>query len=241
MTPSTSVPPTPDPRAYSEPLLQILAVLECAHLETGDGWLSAVEISHRLRDIWGLQLHWRTIERDLRTERNLVSSRKRSRRWEFLLLAAGRDSLASPRQDITLVDPSRAVQATLSLHTFLQDLKGSIRICDPYVDAVTIEHLDSCRSGVAVRLLSATVRDSGKLRRLIAAFKASGKTLEIRVVGTSVIHDRYIIDDKNMLISGTSLNGFGKKQCFMVFAPPGIRKTTSNSFDSEWGKANRWP
>jgi len=62
------------------------------------------------------------------------------------------------------------------------------------------------------------VRDTGPLRRILAAAKTAGYEIEVRVVGSRTLHDRYIIDDNEMVILGTSLNGFGKKQSFVIQA-----------------------
>ena len=68
-----------------------------------------------------------------------------------------------------------------------------------------------------------------------------GSVQEIRVDGSAPLHDRYIIDDSIMTILGTSLNGFGKKQCFIIQTGPDLRAVVLPVFDGLWKSATTWP
>lgn len=151
------------------------------------------------------------------------------------------EELGAAQSSVTFVDPIQAVKATLSLHDFLAKLQGSARVCDAYLDSTTLEHLSAIDRAVPVRLLTKNVKDSGTLRRLAAAWKNEGRSLEIRADGAAPLHDRYIIDDETMVILGTSLNGFGKKQCFIVQAGPDLRAVVAPVFDNLWSGAVPWP
>ena len=230
----------PDPRGFDDDLGRVLAILTNAK-RTGSPWLSAVDISNVLRDQYGLRVHWRTVESLLKEDRTLADRRKRGGRWQFAALAAGEARVTTAASPIVMVDPSTAVQSVLSLHAFLSALRGTIRLCDPYLDASTLEHLDACSARASIRLLTKNVRDTGDLRRLAAAFATQGRFLEIRVASVGSLHDRYVIDDAGMLILGTSLNGFGKKQCFIIRAGEDIRQMATAAFDSNWASGMIWP
>ena len=109
------------------------------------------------------------------------------------------------------MDPSKAVEAVVTLHDSLSKLSGDIKICDPYIDSTTIEHLDSCPSKSSILLLTKNINDSGKLKRILSAIRADGHRIYIRKSVNGRLHDRYILDSNSMLILGTSLNGFGTK------------------------------
>ncbi len=229
----------PSPRTLADDLHKVLAVLLLAKNEATP-WLSAAEISARLRDRHGVSLHWRTIEALFRTAQGIVSGRKRGGRIEYQIMQAGEELLIPPAANALVIDPSRAVQAISSLHQILSGLAGTILICDPYVDAVTLEHLDACPPGATILLLTENLRDSGKLRRLHAAMGVQGRRLEIHISPPGQLHDRYIIDDHIMFLSGTSLNGFGKRQSFLVSMGPDIRSTMLTDFQKRWATANPW-
>lgn len=226
----------PSAAIFDDELRQVLAVLAASDEE----WLSSLAVSHQLREKFGIALHWRTIDRVLTQNRQHVHRRKRTRRWEYQVLRSGRDLLDAPRQPVILVNPSEALQATMELHQLLASLVGTIRLCDPYLDAVTIEHLDACEKSQKIRLLTQTVRDSGKLRRVTAAARAAGYGLTIRVV-TGGLHDRYVIDEETMTILGCSLNGFAKKQAFVVRTGADFRQVMVKEFDRRWAVAKPWP
>jgi hypothetical protein len=63
----------------------------------------------------------------------------------------------------------------------------------------------------------------------------------VRVASAAPLHDRYIIDDVGMLILGASLNGFGKKQCFVIRAGEDVRSMAMTAFDANWASAVAWP
>lgn len=224
------------PNSFDEPLLQALAVL---HNE--GTWLTAATISKKLRDEHGIGVHWKKMETVFATNGGVVARRKKSKQWQFEILRAGEELLGAAQSSILFIDPIQAVKATLSLHDFFSKLKGTVRVCDAYLDNATLEHLHALDKGVTVQLLTKNVKDSGPLRRIVTAWKSEGRNLEIRVDGSAPLHDRYIIDESIMVILGTSLNGFGKKQCFIIQTGPDLRAVLIPSFDSLWKSATVWP
>jgi hypothetical protein len=149
--------------------------------------------------------------------------------------------LGAARTPIVFIDPAQAFKATLSLHDFFARLTGISRVCDAYLDNTTLEHLHAVTKAVPVRLLTKNIKDSGPLRRLVAAWKNEGRDLEIREASNAPLHDRYIIDDAAMVILGTSLNGFGKKHCFVIQTGPDLRTALLPVFDNLWNTAKPWP
>jgi hypothetical protein len=197
-------------------------------------------MSNDLRDRDSLNVHWRRISTLLRKETGLVARRKRARTWEFHLTLQGKGRLIASVPDILIVDPAQAVQATSNLHSLLSKLKGAIRICDPYFDEISVEHLDACPKNARILLLTRNVKDSGRLRRLHAALCQS-HAAEVRICSANVLHDRYVIADAEMLLLGTSLNGFGKKQSFVAKTGSDVRATMLGTFNGHWTSATKWP
>jgi hypothetical protein len=76
---------------------------------------------------------------------------------------------------------------------------------------------------------------------LAQAFVPKGVKLEVRKAAANVLHDRYFIAGQEVLILGTSLNGFGKKQCFIVRAGQSIAASLIHTFDDLWSKGTPWP
>ena len=231
-----------DPREFGERLEQVLATLWNASQDGDHGaWRSGVDISRALLDDFGINMHWRTIDSILRKHGTLAKRRKRQRRWEYILLAEGEELLGRAQGSISLVDPAQSLQATIRLHELLGRLVGTVRVCDPYTDAVTLEQLDACDSSLDVKLLTQTVRDSGKLRRLVGAARRDFAGFEIRTAPKKNLHDRYVIDDDSMIILGSSLNGFGNKQSFIIPVGADVRMGMLRQFEQLWLAGRTWP
>jgi len=229
-----------DPHDYHGNLEKAIAVL--ANRNTGAArWMTSAEISRTLREEHGIQIHWRSLGTVLHKQPDLVARRKRNHRWQYSALRAGTDKLESKEPPVVLVEPLKGVQNVVTLHDILASLRGAVSVCDPYADSATIEHLDSCSQSSGIRLLTHNITDSGRLRRHLAAFSKSGRALEVRRTPKASIHDRYVIDRNGMIIMGTSLNGFGKKESFLIKAGQDIRHSTLSAFNRHWSTATVWP
>lgn len=64
-----------------------------------------------------------------------------------------------------------------------------------------------------------------------------GVELEVRKALAGVLHDRYAIDDSGMLMFGTSLNGLGLKQSFVVTLGEDLRSAALAAFEATWDTA----
>ncbi len=231
-----------NPSEFTSCFERALCILHNWQIDSSnEPWLTAAEISKRLREVWGLSCHWRTISTELDKDKTLVARRKRNHRWQYFILEKGKEIVGRTENLVTLIDPKNAVQHTSTLHDHLETLEGRIHICDPYLDSSTLEHLDSCSKDTEILLLTHNIQDTGRLRQLILAYPATGKRIEVKKTQKATLHDRYIIDKKNMFVLGTSLNGYGKKECFVIKVGQDIRKLTLDSFKGHWDKALVWP
>jgi hypothetical protein len=202
---------------------------------------SGVEISKHLLTNHASNVHWKSIEAALRKAKGLAHSSKRNGRWVFNPLKAALDRVNGANDSIALIDPSKAVMATVRLHDTLAALSGLVRLCDPYLDQKSLHHLDAIPEKTTLRVLTFNITDSGTTRSLVQAFAAKGVVLEIRKAHANVLHDRYLVAGGQVLILGTSLNGFGKKQCFVIRAGQSIADSLQATFDGLWAKATPWP
>lgn len=227
------------PSEYDNELAQALACLVNVGPSTAAALSRALEADH------GIQIHWRRIDALFRKEivrkSGVVARRRKDGTWHFSALPGTTRKLehSGASNDVVLVDPSRAVSATQSLHETLRQFRGALAICDPYLDSTSLHHLDSCGEATSLRLLTTKVTDSGELRVLLGAFASSGRPIEVRT--TKGLHDRYLICPTGMVILGTSLNGFGKKQHFIFRAGADVRKAVLTAFEALWASASVWP
>lgn len=126
----------------------------------------------------------------------------------------------------------RATEAVLA------SLDGDVKLCDPYVDGRTIDLLAECTNAQSIELLTMNIKNPTTLKRDVRAFvQQYGVPLEIRVASGRTLHDRYAIDRGGMLLFGTSLNGIGFKQSFVVAVGEDVRASVLSTFDAYWNAA----
>lgn len=219
-------------------LQRSLWALLLAKVEGSTPSLSSAEVSRLLREIAGLNVHWRTIQALLLQNPELVSRAKRGPRWWFSIMRPGEDLLTGKGDIVRFIDPTQAYTATRGLHSILAASKGTVRICDPYADATALDHLTSVPTTCDIRWLSSNVHSRSALRQELAAFSTQYCSIDLRLMRRGILHDRYIIDDSRILLLGCSLNGFGKSQSFIVSLGEDIRLAMLQVFDSNWNSAS---
>jgi hypothetical protein len=177
-----------------------------------------------------------------------ASSPKNARQWP-----RGRSKVAgyirSCKQALTrypsrgpgtvFVDPTQALSGIRETQGILADLQGDLSVCDPYVDGRTLDFLADCKAGTSIRLLTYNIKKPTAFERDVKAFnREHDSPLEVRVATAKVLHDRYIIHEGGMLLLGTSLNGLGQKQSFVVSIGQDLRSTTLQAFDALWSEGS---
>ncbi len=160
-------------------------------------------------------------------------------RYYYQILGAGIKALAEVPETVTFVDPSQALTHIRRIETVLAERTGVVHLCDPYVDGRTLDFIAECASASEVRLLTATINKPAPFSRDLKAFRQQHRSvpIEVRQATPGVLHDRYLIDGSSMLIFGTSLNSFSKKQSFVIAAGEDIRRTVLSEFDRLWGQS----
>lgn len=215
----------------------LASVRDCQDLD----YLTPADVSDILRDVQGIHLPRQRVSAILQQERGTVSRRRITGKNYYKIMKEGVDLVVPAIQTAIYVDPENALTHIRRFEDVLAGLNGDLRICDPYVENKTLDLLVECRSASSVSLLTANVLKESKLRRDLAAFEQEHSLdLEIRIVGQGLLHDRYIIHDGGMLMLGASLNGFAKKQSFIVPLGPDIKAATMLAFQRMWSSASKF-
>lgn len=217
---------------------QALWVLWVGKDRVGETMMTSTEISSVLRDAFGIAVSRQKIEAALSKERGTVFRLKKDGRRVYQLMQAGIDELAAKREDVVFVDPRQAFSKFRETQAILADLRGDLRVCDPYVDPHTLDLLADCKAAASIRLLTMKIDKRTAFERDVKLFnKQHGDVLEVRVVPQRVLHDRYAIHNDGMLLFGTSLNGLGLKQSFVVSLGEDMRAAAMRAFDDVWSGA----
>jgi hypothetical protein len=227
----------PNIRALADEREQVIWVLWVGRDKATSPTLSAADVSSVLRDVFGIHISRQRVQSMLAAERRTIVPRRKGRETGYQVMQAGIDEVAGSSM-ATYIDPDKALSSIRKVQAILSVLTGDIRLCDPYVDGRTLDLVAESKKATSVRLLTANVKDVSVLKRDIKAFhRQHGSHLEVRIAQAPGLHDRYAIDDVGMLMFGTSLNGIGFKQSFIVVLGPDIRSSMIPVFDSTWSQA----
>lgn len=224
------------PHALADDRQRVLWVLATTRDDPDLDYLTPAEVSDILCDLEGINVSRQRAAGLLQKESSAVVRRRRSKgRARYKIMSAGIEELEPSGPTSMYVDPEHALTQIRKLEEILASLVGHLKVCDPYVENKTIDYIAECRKACSVKLLTANVLKETTLRRDLAAFaKQHGDKLEIRVAPAGLLHDRYILHDGGMLLLGTSLNGFAKKQSFIVPLGPDIKSATETAFNRVW-------
>lgn len=217
---------------------QALWALHIGQVRAGVPMMTPSEISVVLRDVYGIALPRQRIEGILSNEKQSVSKRKKNGKRAYQIMQAGIDEIEGS-SSVLLIEPEKALTSLRATEAVLATLGGAVKVCDPYVEGRTLDLLAECTGAQSIELLTMNVKNPKTLKRDVRAFiQQYGTPLEVRVASGRVLHDRYVIDDSGMLLFGTSLNGIGFKQSFVVTVGEDIRASVLATFNAYWQAAN---
>jgi hypothetical protein len=201
-------------------------------------WLTAGEVSLVLRDVYGFPLSWQKVQALIAVERGTVATTRKGGARRHQIMQAGLDELLAKGPDVVFIEPDKALTGLRSAEAIIQSFDGVLRFCDPFVESSSLDLLAKATKTTEIRLLTVNIARSQVFTRDLAAFRNEhGNKIEVRQAVPGTLHDRYAVDDARMLLFGTSLNGLGKKQSFIVELGQDTRATVMAAFDGVWASA----
>lgn len=217
---------------------RVLWVLGVGKVKAGQVWMTPSEVSVVLRDVYGFPLSRQKAQALIGTERGTVATSRKGGFRRHQIMQPGLDELLAKGPDVVFIEPDKALTGLRSAEAIMQSLNGVLRFCDPYVESASLDLLAEATKATDIRLLTVNVARPQVFARDLAAFrKEHGNKIEVRQAAPGTLHDRYAVDDARMLLFGTSLNGLGKKQSFIVELGQDVRTTVMAAFDSAWAAA----
>ena len=181
----------------------------------------AHEISVALRDAYGIAMTRQRVTSLFASERTAVAHQATGR--------SGRVPAHGSRSGRgTRVGAGRHIHRTRHRPNGNPDHRVAARLpyrhrphCRSLRDGRTLDLLAACTNADEIRLLTANIAKPTPFTRDLEGFRREHKVpIMVVQVAPGVLHDRYAIDDYGMVLFGTSLNGIGKKQTFVVAVGP---------------------
>jgi hypothetical protein len=230
---NASVNDLPDPHELDD-RLRAFWVLRVGQI-VGMDVMTPAEISSVLRDVYSIDVPRQRVEGILSRESGTVAKRKKNRKRAYQLMGTGSKELDGISTAVTFIEPTTAFTKLREVHSILGSVAGELRVCDPYVEMRTLDMLAECKKATSIQLLTVNVKQPAGFKQAAKAFVTEhGITLDVRTLPPGVLHDRFLIHDGGMLMFGTSLNGLGLKQSFVVALGEDIRASVTATFDADW-------
>jgi hypothetical protein len=224
---------------YDTDRQRVLWVLRVAKECLDQAWVSPGDIASVLRDAYGLVIPRQRIPSVLTGGSAAVARRKVMGRYVYQVMQPGLQELDAAPETVTFVDPAQALTHIRRVEALLAERHGTASICDPYVDGRTLDFIAECVNADHVRLLTEKISKPQPFGRDLKAFiqQHAHLPIEVRRAQPGTLHDRYLIDSDSMMIFGTSLNSFGRKQSFVILAGEDVRRVVLAEFDRLWTTA----
>lgn len=204
-------------------------------------WMSPGEMEAVFRDRYSVHIPRQRIPGLLSSLKGSVTRKRVDGRIAYQIMKPGVDAIGSPSEAVTFIDPDQALSHIRKVEDIFRSQAGVLRVCDPYVDGRTLDYLAEATNVAEIRLLTANISKPGPLRRDMKAFDQQHRIpLEVRQASAGLLHDRYVIDDGGMLIFGTSLNSFSRKQSFVIRTGLDVRGSVLRAFDTRWNSSPRF-
>ncbi|MBN1573976.1 MAG: hypothetical protein JW984_12340 [Deltaproteobacteria bacterium] len=127
----------------------------------------------------------------------------------------------------------------------LKNLKGELRIVDPYCGLRTLDILKELGT-IPIKFLTNTQYLSNRRSfiRELNDFLSENSKAEFRdIYSNDIIHDRYIISSNSLVIIGQSIKDLGKKESFLISLDKknfiDFYKTIKTNFKTKWDRSNQ--
>lgn len=229
------------------PLLLSFAALDIAFDQAEVERLTAEHIVACLESA-GVAVKKASISRALARAGDRVSVRKTiDGETEYKLMTRGRreieDVLGGELMAVAYVEGGKPRTARLRLGEILVQLKGMVRLCDPYYGVKTLDTLDHLPPASNFRFLTGKTTESArKVTGAIRDFKKERPKAEFRVAAAAhELHDRYALTKECLLILGHGLKDIGGKESFVIRVDrelaPDLLNEVREKFDERWKAA----
>lgn len=130
--------------------------------------------------------------------------------------------------------------AQLRLRDLFRELRGELRVCDPYYGTGSLLRLDLLTHCNKIRFLTrqADSKEQSFVDKALKEFVSQRPNVEFRKASSNNLHDRYILADEEIVILGHGLKDVGAKNSFVIRLRremcEDIMGILAASFDNEW-------
>lgn len=151
-------------------------------------------------------------------------------------LEQGHADLLQKKPDEILIEPGTPHSAYVFLRDVVQAASRLVFLVDPYVDRSIFSLLSNVPTGVEIRVLTRQQNAPADFAAEALKFTQQfGSNLECRA-GLNDFHDRFLVVDEKLFLSGASFKDLGKKVS-VVAEVQDIKAHTLAELEARWNSA----
>lgn len=246
----------PDFYSYKTTLERSLWILWVAKDKLQIKRLTAERIVSIMRDIKEVSIGAKSITMSLSRARDKIHTYHEGEQVYFEIMKPGKDHLTSQAKESSIVkegsievfyfEPSKPYTSKRVLaKDVLGNLKGELRIVDPYSSERTLDILRDTQNECVkflTRVDNLREKEKERFLRELQDFRSEKLNIEFRNYPDTDIHDRYIISSDSLVILGHSIKDLGGKESFAVTLNKDMNKNiieaVTDNFDRRWKQSS---
>ncbi|MDD5494224.1 MAG: hypothetical protein PHG36_06105 [Dehalococcoidia bacterium] len=239
----------PDFYNFEKPLEMGLWILWAAKDKLNMKKLTAEEIALIIRDVREISITSLSISRALARAGTKIHSYHDAEKVYFEIMRPGKEHLRSfTKEGIVEVfyfeSNMKYSSKKLLKDNIFSNLKGDLRILDPYCGVRTLDVLRGIKNKTVKFLTNVDHQNKKAIEQFLRElqdFKSENQNIEFRNYPYTDIHDRYVLSPNHLVILGHSIKDLGSKESFAIVlansANQNIVDAVSENFNSRWQKS----
>lgn len=240
----------PDFYDYKKPLKRSLWILWVTKEKLEIKKLTAEQIASIIRDVKEISINAKSITQSFNKAGNKIYTYKENEEVYFEIMKPGKDHLISHMKKGSIEvfyfeSDKRYTSKRILSKNILHNLKGELRIVDPYCGERTLDILDNVKNRVVkfiTRVENLRDKDKTRFLRELKDFKSEHSEIEFKNYPHKDIHDRYIISSELLVILGHSIKDLGAKESFAIILNKDTNKniveTLIENFNKRWEQSS---
>ena len=236
----------PDFYDYKNPLKRSLWILWVAKDKLKIKKLTAEQIASIIRNVKEISINAKSITKSFNKAGDKIYIYKESEEVYFEIMKPGKDHLISHIKEGSIEvfyfeSDKRYTSKRILSKNILHNLKGELRIVDPYCGERTLDILSNVKNRVVkflTRVENLREKDKNRFLRELKDFKSEHSKIEFKNYPHKDIHDRYIISSELLVILGHSIKDLGAKESFAIILNKATNKNIVEALIENFNK--RW-
>lgn len=240
----------PDFYDYKKPLKRSLWILWVTKEKLETKKLTAEQIASIIRDVKEISINAKSITQSFNKAGNKIYTYKENEEVYFEIMKPGKDHLISHIKEGSIEvfyfeSDKRYTSKRILSKNILHNLKGELRIVDPYCGERTLDILGNVKNRVVkfiTRVENLREKDKKRFLRELKDFKSEHSEIEFKNYPHKDIHDRYIISSELLVILGHSIKDLGAKESFAIVLNKDTNKniveTLIENFNKRWKQSS---